>query len=63
MNIMTILATIFTLWLVMGLAFLTSYTDDRREGISFAESLKSLPGILFVCSVVGSLVFLAARAF
>ena len=63
MNMMTILVTIFTLWLVMGLSFLTSYADARRKGISFAESLKSLTGILFVCSVAGSLIFLAASVF
>ena len=63
MNIITIVVAILTLWLVMGLSFFTSYTDACRQGLSFAESLKSLTGILFICSVVGSLIFLAANLF
>jgi len=63
MNIITILVAIFTLWLVMGLGFLTSYADAHRNGISFSESLKSITGILFICSVAGALIFLAVRVF
>ncbi len=63
MNLITTIATIFTLWLVMGLAYLTSYANARRKGISFLESLKALPGVLFIGSVVGSLLFLAFKIF
>jgi hypothetical protein len=57
MNTITTLVTIFTLWLVMGLGFLSDYSQSRRQGASTAEAVKSVPGILFFLTVFTSTIF------
>ena len=59
-NIQTIAVTIFTLWLVMGLGFLATYTKDRKANRSFFKSLGSAEGLLFVASVAGSIIYFFA---
>ena len=58
MNTITTLFAIFTLWLVMGLGFLSDFSQNRRRGASTAESLKSVPGILFYLTVCFSILYL-----
>ena len=52
MNTITMIMTIFTLWLVMGLGFLSKYADLRREGRSLKHALKTIEGRLFIASVI-----------
>jgi hypothetical protein len=56
-NTQTLVVTLLTLWLVMGLGFLAYYAKARKVGRSFAASLKSNEGLLFVASVVGSILY------
>jgi hypothetical protein len=52
MNTITILVAVMTLWLVMGLGFLTAYADARRKGRSKAEAWLSNEGLLFMVSIL-----------
>lgn len=57
MNTQTLIVTILTLWLVMGLGFLAHYAKARKAGQSLAATLKSNEGLLFIASVVGSILY------
>ena len=62
MNTITIVVTILTLWLVMGLSFLSVYLEIRREGKSSADAWTSYEGLLFIASIVIPLIVLIHRA-
>ncbi|MFH1982487.1 MAG: hypothetical protein ABIL58_11635 [Pseudomonadota bacterium] len=51
MNTITMIVTILTLWLVMGLGFLSKYADMRRQGRPSLEAWKTNEGLLFIASV------------
>ncbi len=51
MNTITIIVTLLTLWLVMGLGYLAEYFKLRKQGKSPLETLKSIEGILFITSI------------
>jgi hypothetical protein len=61
MNTITMLVTIFTLWLVMGLGFLSEYAQGRRRGASITDSMKSTPGILFFLTIIVSIVVIVIK--
>jgi len=52
MNTPTIVVTVLTLWLVMGLGFLSEYVNARRKGKPSYETWTSYEGLLFIVSVV-----------
>jgi hypothetical protein len=56
-NTQTLVVTILTLWLVMGLGFLAYYAKARKTGQSLTATLKSNEGLLFIASVVGSILY------
>ena len=58
MNTPTIIVMLLTLWLVMGLGFLSEYVNLRRKGKSQFESWTSYEGLLFILSVVVPLILL-----
>ena len=58
MNTPTIIVTVLTLWLVMGLGFLSKYADARKNGKSRYEAWKTYEGLLFVLSVVVPVIIL-----
>jgi len=62
MNTLTIIVTILTLWLIMGLGFLAEYVEAKRNGKTFFQALKSYEGILFVLSIVLPLVIAIFKA-
>jgi len=62
MNAPTIVVTVLTLWLVMGLGFLAEYTNVRREGKSSYEAWTSYEGLLFILSVAVPLLILISKA-
>ena len=61
MNTITMVMTVFTLWLVMGLGFLSKYADIRRQGGTSLDAWKTTEGLLFVASVVVPLLLLVFR--
>ena len=52
MNTITMVVTVFTLWLVMGLGFLSKYIDCKRNGKTAYEAWLTHEGLLFSASVV-----------
>ena len=52
MNTITLVVTVLTLWLVMGLGFLSKYVDCKRDGKSAYEAWMTHEGLLFAASVV-----------
>jgi len=58
MNTPTIIVTVLTLWLVMGLGFLSKYANERKIGKSRYESWTSYEGLLFILSVAVSVIIL-----
>jgi len=52
MNTITMIMTVLTLWLVMGLGFLSRYAELRRQGRPSLEAWKTNEGLLFIASVV-----------
>ena len=62
MNTPTIVITVLTLWLVMGLGFLAEYVNARKDGKSLFEVWTSLEGLLFIASVVAPIIILLHKA-
>ncbi len=62
MNTPTIIVTILTLWLVMGLGFLAEYANARREGKSLFEAWNSYEGLLFTLSIAIPIIIMIYRA-
>ena len=61
MNGITQAAFFLTLWLVMGIGFLSKATELRRQGKSWGEALTSIEALLFYLSVVAPLVLVVHR--
>jgi hypothetical protein len=61
MNTITLIVAILTLWLVMGLGFLSEYSKLRRQGKTLIQSFGSGEGILFLSSILLSLLYLFTR--
>ena len=61
MNTATLVVTVLTLWLVMGLGFLSKYAEVRRKGGSPFDAWTSYEGIFFVVSVIVPLLTLIYR--
>jgi heme/copper-type cytochrome/quinol oxidase subunit 2 len=58
MNTPTIVVTLLIFWLVMGLGFLSKYITARNKGKTRYEAWTSYEGLLFISSVVISLIVL-----
>ena len=61
MNGITQVVFVLTLWLVMGLGFLSAATEVRRLGKTWAEAWTSYEGLLFIVSVIIPLIILLHR--
>lgn len=61
MNTPTIIVTILTLWLVMGLGFLSEYVNVRRKGKSLFEAWISYEGLLFILSIAAPIIIMIHR--
>ncbi len=61
MNTPTIIVTILTLWLVMGLGFWAEYANARKEGKSLFEVWISYEGILFILSIAIPIIIMIHR--
>lgn len=62
MNTTTIIVTVLTLWLVMGLSFLSVYLETRRKSKPPVDAWISYEGLLFIASVIVPLVLLIHSA-
>ena len=57
MNTQTLVVTILTLWLVMGLGFLAEFAKAHKAGRTLAQALVTVEGLLFLGSVAGSIAY------
>lgn len=62
MNTPTIMVAVLTLWLVMGLGFLSEYVNARGKGKTPYEAWTSYEGLLFIVSVVVPLIVLIHKS-
>ena len=62
MNTPTMIVTLLTLWLVMGLGFLAEYVNLRREGKSLFEAWISYEGLLFILSIAIPIIIMIHRS-
>ncbi len=62
MNTPTMAVAVLTLWLVMGLGFLSKYVNTRRKGKTPFEAWTSYEGLLFIVSVVVPLIILIHKS-
>ena len=52
MNTITLVVTVLTLWLVMGLGFLSKYAACKKEGKTPYQAWTTVEGLIFVASVI-----------
>ncbi|MCP3952168.1 MAG: hypothetical protein GY697_08140 [Desulfobacterales bacterium] len=52
MNTITLVVTVLTLWLVMGLGFLSKYVECKRNDKTPYETWTTHEGLLFAASVI-----------
>ena len=57
MNTITLVVTVLTLWLVMGLGFLSKYADCKKSGKTTPEAWMTHEGLLFIASVIIPVLF------
>ncbi len=62
MNTQTLVVTILTLWLVMGLGFLATYAKMRKAHRTFIQSLGTTEGLLFIGTLAGSVIYFFAAS-
>lgn len=63
MNTPTIIVALLTLWLVMGLGFLSKYIKARNKGKRPYETWTSYEGLSLILSVVIPLVVIIYKSF
>ena len=63
MNTPTIVVTLLVFWLVMGLGFLSKYVPARNKGKTRYEAWTCYEGLLFISSVIISLIVLIYKSF
>lgn len=62
MNTITLVVTVLTLWLVMGLGFLSKYVECKRGGKTAYETWTTPEGLLFAASVIVPVLIAIFRA-
>jgi hypothetical protein len=61
MNGVTQAAFFVTLWLIMGIGFLSKTTEIRRQGKTWSDALVSVEALLFFLSLLTPFVLLIHR--
>ena len=56
MNTQTLILTVLILWLIMGLAFLSAYSEVKRTGGTLVDTMRNNETFFFIISVVVGLV-------
>ena len=56
MNTQTLILTVMILWLIMGLAFLSAYSEVKRTGGTLADAMRKNETFFFIISIVVGLV-------
>jgi hypothetical protein len=52
MNTQTLILTVLILWLIMGLAFLSAYSEVKRTGGTLKDAMRNNETFWFIISIV-----------
>ena len=61
MNTQTLILTVLVFWLIMGLAFLSAYSEVKRTGGTLADAMRNNESFFFIISIVVGLVVVAFK--
>ena len=61
MNTQTLILTVMIFWLIMGLAFLSAYSEVKRTGGTLADAMRKNETFFFIISIVVGLVVVAFK--
>lgn len=61
MNTQTLILTVMIFWLIMGLAFLSAYSEVKRTGGTLADSMRSNETFFFIISIVVGIVVIGFK--
>jgi hypothetical protein len=61
MNTQTLILTVMVLWLIMGLAFLSAYSEVKRTGGTVVDSMRKNETFFFIISIVVGLAVVAFK--
>jgi hypothetical protein len=63
MNTQTLMLTVLIFWLIMGLAFLSAYSEIKRTGGTIVDAMRNNETFFFIISIVMGLVVIAFKVF
>jgi len=61
MNTQTLILTVLIFWLIMGLAFLSAYSEVKRTGGNFKDAMGNNETFWFIISIVIGVVVVAFK--
>lgn len=61
MNIQTLILTVLVFWLIMGVAFLSAYSEVKRTGGTLVDAMRNNETFFFIISVVVGLAVIAFK--
>ena len=61
MNTQTLTLTVLIFWLIMGLAFLSAYSEVKRTGGTLVDAMRNNESFFFIISIVVGLVVVAFK--
>lgn len=61
MNTQTLILTVLVFWLIMGLAFLSAYSEVKRTGGTLVDAMRNNETFFFIVSIVVGLVVVAFK--
>ena len=61
MNTQTLILTVLIFWLIMGLAFLSAYSEVKRTGGTLVDAMRNNESFFFIISIVVGLVVVAFK--
>jgi hypothetical protein len=61
MNTQTLILTVLIFWLIMGLAFLSAYSEVKRTGGTLVDAMRNNESFFFILSLVVGVVVVALK--
>lgn len=61
MNTQTLILTVMVFWLIMGLAFLSAYSEVKRTGGALVDAMRNNETFFFIVSLVVGVVVIAFK--
>ena len=61
MNTQTLILTVLIFWLIMGLAFLSAYSETKRTGGTLVDAMRNNESFFFIISLIVGVVVVAFK--